>query len=44
LRLPVETISEVDAWAAQQSDTPTRSEALRRLIDLGMRAARAKKG
>jgi hypothetical protein len=36
LRLPVETIAEAEAWAAQQPDKPTRSEALRRLINLGL--------
>jgi hypothetical protein len=36
LRLPVETIAAADAWAARQPDKPTRSEALRRLIDLGL--------
>jgi hypothetical protein len=40
LRLSVETIAAAEAWAAQQPDKPTRSEALRRLIDLGMQAAR----
>jgi hypothetical protein len=39
LRLPDETIAATEAWAAQQPDKPTRSEALRRLIDLGMQAA-----
>jgi hypothetical protein len=38
-RLPAEMIASVDAWAAHQSDKPSRSEALRRLIDLGMKAA-----
>jgi len=38
LRLPAETISAIDAWAAQQSDEPTRSEALRRLIDMSLQA------
>ncbi len=37
-RLSDEKVAEVDAWAARQPDKPTRSEALRRLIDLGMRA------
>jgi 2-iminoacetate synthase ThiH len=35
----VTTIAAIEAWAAQQPDKPTRSEALRRLIDLGMKAA-----
>jgi hypothetical protein len=38
LRLPVETIAAADVWAARQPDNPSRSEALRRLIDLGMKA------
>jgi hypothetical protein len=43
LRLPVETIAAAEAWAAQQPDKPTRSEALRRLIDLGMRTASSRR-
>jgi hypothetical protein len=38
-RIPVETIKQIDAWAAQQPDKPSRAEAVRRLIDLGMKAA-----
>jgi hypothetical protein len=38
-RLPPESIAAIDAWAAQQPDGPSRSEALRRLIDLGMKAS-----
>jgi len=38
-RLSDEKVAEIDAWAARQPDKPTRSEALRRLIDLGMQAA-----
>jgi len=41
-RLPAEMITAIDAWAAQQPDKPSRSEALRRLIDLGMKAAKRK--
>jgi hypothetical protein len=33
-----EKLAEIDAWAARQPDKPSRSEALRRLIDLGMKA------
>jgi len=36
-RLSKEKVAEVEAWAARQPDKPSRSEALRRLIDLGMR-------
>lgn len=38
-RLSDEKLAEVDAWAARQPDKPSRSEALRRLIDLGMQTA-----
>jgi hypothetical protein len=37
-RLSDEKVAEIDAWAARQPDKPSRSEALRRLIDLGMKA------
>jgi hypothetical protein len=30
----------VDKWAAQQSDEPSRSEAIRRLVELGLKAKR----
>lgn len=33
LRLDVETLERIDAWRARQDDVPSRSEALRRLID-----------
>jgi hypothetical protein len=45
-RLPAETIAAIDAWAASQPDRPTRSEALRRFIEAGMKvlgAAQAKR-
>jgi hypothetical protein len=32
-------IAAADTWAAQQPDKPSRSEALRRLIDLGIKAS-----
>jgi hypothetical protein len=38
-RIPVETIQKIDAWAAQLPDKPSRAEAVRRLLDLGMKAA-----
>jgi hypothetical protein len=28
----------LDAWAASQADNPTRSEAIRRLVELGLKA------
>ena len=43
-RLSKAKVADVEAWAAQQPDKPSRSEALRRLIDLGLKArARARK-
>jgi hypothetical protein len=41
-RMPVEFKAEIDAWAAQQDDNPPRSEAMRRLMKLGL--AKASKG
>jgi hypothetical protein len=32
-------IAAADTWAAQQPDKPSRSKALRRLIDLGIKAS-----
>jgi hypothetical protein len=37
-RLSDEFIASVDAFAAQQPDEPTRSEAIRRLVELGLKA------
>jgi hypothetical protein len=28
----------LDAWAARQDDAPTRSEAIRRLVEIGLKA------
>ncbi len=36
LRLDETTLERVDDWRARQNDLPTRSEAIRRLIDLGL--------
>jgi hypothetical protein len=39
VRLPPEISAAVDAWAAQQDDGPPgRSEAIRRLVELGLKA------
>jgi hypothetical protein len=38
MRLSDEFIIMIDAWAARQDDAPTRSEAIRRLVDLGLKA------
>ena len=38
VRLPPEISAAVDAWAAQQDDEPGRSEAIRRLVEIGLKA------
>jgi hypothetical protein len=35
-RMPVEFKAEIDAWAAAQTDKPPRSEAMRRLMKIGL--------
>jgi hypothetical protein len=37
IRLSDEFIATVDSWAAAQSDQPSRSEAIRRLVELGLK-------
>jgi hypothetical protein len=37
VRLPEETLLAADAWAASQPDGPSRPEAVRRLVELGLR-------
>jgi hypothetical protein len=37
-RWPDETVALIDAWAAAQDDEPGRSEAIRRLVEIGMKA------
>jgi Arc/MetJ-type ribon-helix-helix transcriptional regulator len=36
VRLPPAITAEVDKWAASQAGAPTRSEAIRRLVELGL--------
>jgi hypothetical protein len=36
IRLSAELRATVDKWAAKQDDTPGRSEAIRRLVELGL--------
>jgi hypothetical protein len=36
VRLPPELSAGVDAWAAKQADAPMRSEAIRRLVEIGL--------
>jgi hypothetical protein len=38
IRLSAEMRTAVDRWAAQQDDKPGRSEAIRRLVEIGLRA------
>jgi hypothetical protein len=38
MRLSDEFIASVDAWAAAQNDEPGRSEAIRRLVEIGLKA------
>jgi hypothetical protein len=37
IRLSPELRNNVDAWAAKQTDKPSRSEAIRRLVELGLK-------
>ena len=39
MRLSDEFIAQVDGWAAEQADDPGRSEAMRRLVELGLTAS-----
>lgn len=43
LRLPPEMGDEIDAWRRQQDDLPSRAEAARRLIQLGLEAEKGSK-
>ena len=36
MRLSDDFIDKIDHWATQQEDQPSRSEAIRRLLDLGL--------
>jgi hypothetical protein len=38
IRLSSDLRAVVDAWAASQSDQPSRSEAIRRLVELGLKS------
>ena len=37
-RVSDEFMATLDAWSARQDDAPTRSEAIRRLVELGLKA------
>jgi hypothetical protein len=38
IRLSLEMRENVDVWAAKQADKPGRSEAIRRLVEVGLKA------
>lgn len=38
IRLSAQLRATVDAWATKQDDTPRRSEAIRRLVEIGLKA------
>jgi hypothetical protein len=38
VRLQPKPLSALDAWAEAQDDKPTRAEAIRRLVELGLKA------
>lgn len=42
LRLPGETLNRVEGWRRVQEEIPSRSEAIRRLLDIGLDAESAK--
>lgn len=39
MRVSDDFLEAVDKWAARQLDEPSRSEAIRRLVELGLRAS-----
>ena len=41
LRLPASLGASIDRWRREQPDIPSRAEAARRLIEIGLEAARA---
>jgi hypothetical protein len=40
VRLQPDPLSALDKWVAKQEDQPTRAEAIRRLVELGLKAKR----
>jgi hypothetical protein len=38
VRMQPTPLSSLDDWAAKQEDRPTRAEAIRRLVELGLKA------
>ena len=43
VRLSEEAVRKIEMWANKQPDTPSRAEAIRRLIELGLNAPKAKR-
>jgi len=43
IRLPEDLRVRVEAWAAIQNDKPSRSEAIRRLVEMGLASVRSAK-
>ncbi len=43
VRFPQPMIDTIDAWAAKAGDDVSRSEAIRRLVDLGLKAKGGKR-
>jgi metal-responsive CopG/Arc/MetJ family transcriptional regulator len=43
VRLPMTLRSAIETWAKQQKDSPTRSEAIRRLIEIALTGKSKKK-
>jgi hypothetical protein len=43
LRVPIEFFKAIDEWRRREPDIPGRSEAIRRLVKLGLKAAKAAK-
>ena len=44
LRLPPTLLAAVEAWAKMQVDDPNRSEAIRRLVEIGLGSAKIARG
>jgi hypothetical protein len=38
MRIEAEMLAKIDEWRRRQEDLPSRAEAVRRLIELGMKA------
>jgi hypothetical protein len=40
VRLTASVLQEIERWAAEQEDKPTKAEAIRRLIEIGLKSKR----